>query len=312
MSRRGAPLTTAASVHLACQSRADDGHGAGGGDASRGANGGAPDSGGLDVVNLGNMRDDEQGGTAVVSRWVGSTRRRSGRARPGAGAAGCAIFVPAAPLSEVGGGRAWWHLDAKDRPQHAWDEQGDAGYQPHHQVPRFDRQSKRCSVPFVRDSHPRDWSSVDLARRDVVARRCPRRLACGRSRGGNVRCHAGRFVAGLRARVCPDQRCSSRTGVKIRCCRSWPRRKPRGCSSDTGSVSSGTPSRGGTRSGERRERAARVRLRLSREKQALPCVTDSAKRAGNNEEGSVRGSAFSCSDPRPPCPNSPFPPPLPP
>jgi phospholipase/carboxylesterase len=81
------------------------------------------------------MRDAEQGGTAVVllHGWGAHGDDLVGLAhalaRPRA-----RFFVPAAPLSEVGGGRAWWHLDAKDRPQHAWDEQGDVGYQPHHQV----------------------------------------------------------------------------------------------------------------------------------------------------------------------------------
>src|SRR3954466_11889401 len=98
MSRRGALLTAAASVSLACQSRADDGHGAGGGGGPRGANGGAPDGGGLDVVTLGKMRDDEQGGTAVVllHGWGAHGQGRVGLAhaltRPRA-----RFFVPAAP-----------------------------------------------------------------------------------------------------------------------------------------------------------------------------------------------------------------------
>jgi len=29
------------------------------------------------------------------------------------------FFVPAAPLPEIGGGRAWWHLDPHTRPPHA-------------------------------------------------------------------------------------------------------------------------------------------------------------------------------------------------
>jgi len=91
--------------------------------------------GGLTVARVGRMRDDERGGTAVVLLH-------------GWGAAGddlvpfaheleaphTRFFVPAAPLPEVGGGRAWWHLDPEDRPRHAWDDEVPAGYQPHRHV----------------------------------------------------------------------------------------------------------------------------------------------------------------------------------
>jgi phospholipase/carboxylesterase len=42
--------------------------------------------------------------------------------------------VPAAPLVEVGGGRAWWHLDPEDRPVHAYDERLRDGHRAHPQV----------------------------------------------------------------------------------------------------------------------------------------------------------------------------------
>jgi phospholipase/carboxylesterase len=46
---------------------------------------------------------------------------------------GTRFFVPEGPLVEIGGGRAWWHLD-EARPPHAWDEQLPDGHRPHPQV----------------------------------------------------------------------------------------------------------------------------------------------------------------------------------
>ena len=40
------------------------------------------------------------------------------------------FFVPAAPLPEMGGGRAWWHLDPNARPPHASTDQPPPGFQP--------------------------------------------------------------------------------------------------------------------------------------------------------------------------------------
>jgi phospholipase/carboxylesterase len=45
---------------------------------------------------------------------------------------GTTFYMPAGPLPEMGGGRAWWHLDL-DRPAHAHDE-GDPIPAPHAQV----------------------------------------------------------------------------------------------------------------------------------------------------------------------------------
>jgi phospholipase/carboxylesterase len=66
------------------------------------------------------MRDDERGGDAVVvlHGWGAPgddlVPLAEALARPGV-----RFFVPAAPLPEIGGGRAWWHLDPDTRPPHA-------------------------------------------------------------------------------------------------------------------------------------------------------------------------------------------------
>ncbi len=46
------------------------------------------------------------------------------------GRPGVRFFVPAAPLPEMGGGRAWWHLDPNARPPHAATDQLPPGFQP--------------------------------------------------------------------------------------------------------------------------------------------------------------------------------------
>ena len=90
------------------------------------------DAGGrLNVVSVSDMNEDERGGSAVIvlHGWgapgddlvpVAKVLRR-----PGA-----RFFVPAAPLPEVGGGRAWWHLDPNTRPPHAYSDQVAPGFQP--------------------------------------------------------------------------------------------------------------------------------------------------------------------------------------
>jgi phospholipase/carboxylesterase len=94
-----------------------------------------PDWGGLEMETVGRMREDERGGTAMVLLH--------GWGAPGDDLVPLAralardktrFFLPAGPLPEMGGGRAWWHLDARDRPAHAWDDQEAAGHQPHRQV----------------------------------------------------------------------------------------------------------------------------------------------------------------------------------
>lgn len=73
---------------------------------------------------IGDMPEKAQGGQAVVllHGWGApaddlvplAEALRQPRTR---------FFLPAAPLPHVGGGRAWWHLDATDRPAHAHDDE---------------------------------------------------------------------------------------------------------------------------------------------------------------------------------------------
>lgn len=88
----------------------------------------------LKVVSVSGMPEHERGGSAVVvlhgwgAEGTDLVPLAKALKRPGV-----RFFVPAAPLPEVGGGRAWWHLDG-DRPVHAYDDQPPAGHQPHAQV----------------------------------------------------------------------------------------------------------------------------------------------------------------------------------
>ena len=87
--------------------------------------------GGLKVARVSGMREDERGGIAVVvlHGWGAPgddlLPLAEALARPGV-----RFFVPAAPLPEVGGGRAWWHLDPRTRPPHAATDQLPAGFRP--------------------------------------------------------------------------------------------------------------------------------------------------------------------------------------
>lgn len=93
--------------------------------------------GGLEVVQRGDLRDADRGGTAVVLLH--------GWGAPGDDLVDLAgvlaqprtrFFFPVAPLPEVGGGRAWWHLDAADRPRHAGADDAPATAPPHPQLLR--------------------------------------------------------------------------------------------------------------------------------------------------------------------------------
>ena len=77
------------------------------------------------------MSEDERGGSAVVvlHGWGAPgddlVPLAEALKRPGV-----RFFVPAAPLPEVGGGRAWWHLDPNTRPPHASTDQLVPGFVP--------------------------------------------------------------------------------------------------------------------------------------------------------------------------------------
>ena len=122
-SRRKALLVTLAAAPFGCRrSRLGSG-------AAAEAGGATQPWGGLKVVRVSGMRDDERGGSAVVvlHGWgaAGDDLVPIAEAlkRPGA-----RFFVPAAPLPEMGGGRAWWHLDPNTRPPHADSDQVPAGF----------------------------------------------------------------------------------------------------------------------------------------------------------------------------------------
>lgn len=92
----------------------------------------APAPASLDVVRLGTLREDEPGGTLVVLLHGWGARgddlvplaRALERPRT-------RFLVPAAPLSRPGGGRAWWQLDASERPAHAWTDELPQPHLPH-------------------------------------------------------------------------------------------------------------------------------------------------------------------------------------
>jgi phospholipase/carboxylesterase len=85
----------------------------------------------LKVVPVSDMRDDERGGQAVVvlHGWGAPgddlVPLADALRRPGV-----RFFVPAAPLPEMGGGRAWWHLDPMTRPPHATSDVPPPGFRP--------------------------------------------------------------------------------------------------------------------------------------------------------------------------------------
>ena len=64
---------------------------------------------------------------------------------------GSRFLVPAAPLPEPGGGRAWWHLNAKDRPARAESDQLPPAHQPHPQVTA----AREAVQALVRDAKQR-------------------------------------------------------------------------------------------------------------------------------------------------------------
>ncbi|HEU4577235.1 MAG TPA: dienelactone hydrolase family protein [Polyangiaceae bacterium] len=89
----------------------------------------------LQVARLGPLREDERGGQLVVLlhgwRAHGDDLVSLARelARPGT-----RFLVPAAPLPEPNGGRAWWRLDSADRPAHVSKDELPASYRPNAQL----------------------------------------------------------------------------------------------------------------------------------------------------------------------------------
>jgi phospholipase/carboxylesterase len=109
--------------------------------------------GGLEVVRVSDMGEDERGGIAVVvlHGWgapgddlvpIAQLLKRPG----------VRFFVPAAPLPEVGGGRAWWHLDPNARPPHAATDQPTPGFRPTPAVVAA-RQALQALIATVVDRH---------------------------------------------------------------------------------------------------------------------------------------------------------------
>lgn len=128
-SRRNVLLASLAAAPLGCRRAGGSRPGASLGPA---ADAGAARSwGGLKVVRVDGMGEDERGGHAVVvlHGWgaPGDDLVPLAQAlrRPGV-----RFFVPAGPLPEVGGGRAWWHLDPRTRPPHASTDQVEPGFRP--------------------------------------------------------------------------------------------------------------------------------------------------------------------------------------
>jgi phospholipase/carboxylesterase len=85
----------------------------------------------LKLARVSDMPEDERGGLAVVvlHGWgaPGDDLLPLAEAlrRPGV-----RFFVPAGPLPEIGGGRAWWHLDSTSRPPHASDDELPREFEP--------------------------------------------------------------------------------------------------------------------------------------------------------------------------------------
>jgi phospholipase/carboxylesterase len=123
LSRRSALLATLASASFGCRRPRSRVMLAGGG--------GAPAWGGLEVVRVSDMPENERGGHAIVvlHGWGAPgddlVPLAEALKRPGV-----RCFVPAGPLPEMGGGRAWWHLDPHTRPPHAGSDQLPPAFRP--------------------------------------------------------------------------------------------------------------------------------------------------------------------------------------
>ena len=108
--------------------------------------------GGLDVVRLGPLREQDQGGLLVVllHGWgaqgddLVSLARELARPR-------VRFLVPAAPLPRPGGGRAWWQLDRNDRPVQVSSDELPPGFQPNAQLTA----ARQAVLALLRDARQR-------------------------------------------------------------------------------------------------------------------------------------------------------------
>ncbi len=109
--------------------------------------------GGLKVVRVSGMRDDERGGTGVVllHGW-GAPGDDLVPIAEALNRPGVRFFIPAGPLPEMGGGRAWWHLDPTTRPPHAAADELPAGFRPTPEVVAA-RVAVQALVATVIDRH---------------------------------------------------------------------------------------------------------------------------------------------------------------
>ena len=87
------------------------------------------------MVRLGPLREDEKGGQLVVllHGWRAQGNDLVSLARELA-RRDTRFLVPAAPLLEPNGGRAWWRLDRGDRPAHVSKDELPADYRPNPQL----------------------------------------------------------------------------------------------------------------------------------------------------------------------------------
>ena len=106
----------------------------------------------LQVVTLGPLTPEEKGGQLIVvlhgwgARGDDLVPLARTLARPGT-----RLLVPAAPLPETGGGRAWWHLDQKDRPGRSWKDELPDNHQLSPQVTR----AREAVQALLRDAKER-------------------------------------------------------------------------------------------------------------------------------------------------------------
>ena len=83
--------------------------------------------GGLEIAHVTEMRESERGGIALVLlHGYGAPGNDLVPLAKSLLQQGTRCILPAAPLSLGDGGRAWWHIEASDRPRYVIDEPGPA------------------------------------------------------------------------------------------------------------------------------------------------------------------------------------------